>query len=56
MRLTDELKGRDSAIAHCPVRATCPIGALCGVETREGQPALFPDHRRGLEQGQLAWT
>lgn len=55
MRLTDELKGRDSAIAHCPVRATCPIGALCGVETREGQPALFPTIDE-VEQGQLVWT
>lgn len=55
MRLTDELKGRDSAIAHCPVRTTCPLGALCGVETCGGQPALFPTVDE-VDQGQLLWT
>lgn len=55
MKLADELKGRNSAIAHCPVRSICPIGALCGVETREGQPALFPTITE-VNQGQLVWT
>lgn len=55
MKLADELKGRDSAIAHCPARTTCPLSAVCGVETREGQPALFPTVSE-VEQGQLVWT
>lgn len=54
MKLASELKGRDSAIAHCPARSTCPMGALCGIETRKGQPALFPTIDE-VEEGQLVW-
>lgn len=55
MKLADELRGRDSAIVHCPARGTCPVGAICGVETCEGQPPLFPTITE-VNQGELVWT
>lgn len=56
MMRTGSIFGEDATrIEHCPVRATCPVGALCGRGRGEGAAPLFPTLEE-IARDDIAWT
>ncbi len=55
MKPADERRGRETAVAHCPVRHSCPVGVLCGAQSHDDQLPLFPNIV-DVKQDQLIWT
>ena len=55
MRVEEYFKGEETAVRHCPTRATCPMGTLCGTVLKEGQAPLYPMMAQ-VEPGGLVWV
>lgn len=56
MRLKDFQRSEESAVAYCPVRHLCPVGAVCGIEGREPGPSKIMPAVVAFDKGDLLWT